>query len=244
MSRFFVGADQISESEIRIVDAADVKHLTRVLRAAPGERVEISDSAEWEYLAEVARVEAGAVVLRILDKQRFAREPLLRVSLFQGIPRAPKMDVIIQKAVELGVNDVVPFFCARGAAEGGGAEKRTERWRRIAAEAVKQCRRGVVPPVSAPVGFEEALSAMFSRGPVIFPYENEKERSIKDCLRRLDPRPGRLAVVIGPEGGFSDGEARSLVEAGAFSVSLGKTVLRTETAGPAALAMILYELEL
>ncbi|MDR3296162.1 MAG: 16S rRNA (uracil(1498)-N(3))-methyltransferase [Clostridiales Family XIII bacterium] len=245
MHRFFVEPGQVSENEIAITDPGDVKHMTRVLRAEPGDRVEVSDRADWEYVAEVTRVEPDSVFLRILDKQGFAREPDLQITLFQGIPRAAKMDSVVQKSVELGVREIVPVFCARTVVtDSGNMGKKAERWRKISAEAVKQCRRGIVPSVADAMDFPEVPQALAGFDVAIFPYENERERSLKDCLRNLAEKPKSLAVVIGPEGGFSDAEARDMRQAGAVSVSLGKTILRTETAGPAALAMILYELEL
>jgi 16S rRNA (uracil1498-N3)-methyltransferase len=244
MSRFFVDADQIIGGEIRIVSPRDVRHLTRVLRAAPGDRVEVSDSAKWEYDAAFLRLEDGAAVLRILDRQRFAREPGLRIALFQGLPKAGKMDMIIQKSVELGVAEIYPVACARCVAAGEAvSEHRLARWRKISAEAAKQCRRGLAPRVHSLLAFDAALSAMRGSALMLFPYECETERSLKSCLRGLAGKPDGVALIIGPEGGFSREEAGALISAGAVSVSLGAAILRTETAGPAAVAMILYEFE-
>jgi 16S rRNA (uracil1498-N3)-methyltransferase len=244
MSRFFIEENQIFGNEIRVVSPQDVKHLTKVLRVARGDRVEVSDSAEWEYETEFLRVEDGAVVLRILDRQRFAREPGVRITLFQGLPKAAKMDAIIQKSVELGVACIVPVACVRSVpAEDAVSAGKLARWQKIAAEAAKQCRRGVVPEVRPVLAFEAALSAMRDAARMLFPYENETERSLKSCLRGLAVKPRDVALIIGPEGGFAREEAEALVAAGAASVSLGHTILRTETAGPAAIAMILYEFE-
>ncbi|MDR2771765.1 MAG: 16S rRNA (uracil(1498)-N(3))-methyltransferase [Clostridiales Family XIII bacterium] len=244
MNRFFADENQISGNEIRIVSPQDVKHLTRVLRAVRGERIEVSDSAEWEYETEFLRLEDGAAVLRILNRQRFAREPGLKVALFQGLPKAAKMDAIIQKSVELGVAEIFPVACVRSVLAGEAVStQKLARWRKIAAEAAKQCRRGLTPTVHSVLSFDAALSAMRGYDLMLFPYENETERSLKSCLRGLSARPGSVALIIGPEGGFSAEEAASPVAAGAVSVSLGGTILRTETAGPAAVAMLMYEFE-
>ncbi|MDR2088548.1 MAG: 16S rRNA (uracil(1498)-N(3))-methyltransferase [Clostridiales Family XIII bacterium] len=244
MSRFFVEENQISGNEIRIVSKRDVKHLTRVLRAARGDRVEVSDSAEWEYETEFLRTEDGVAVLRILDRQRFAREPGVRVALFQGLPKAAKMDAIIQKSVELGVDAIFPVACVRSIAAGDAVSAhKLARWQKISDEAAKQCRRGLAPKVHPVLPFDAAVSAMRGFALMLFPYENETERSLKSCLRGLSEKPADVALIIGPEGGFAREEAEALTLAGAVSVSLGGTVLRTETAGPAALAMILYEFE-
>ena len=126
----------------------------------------------------------------------------------------------------------------------GNFSKKLERWQKVSAEAVKQCRRGIIPEIGGTVRSSDLLNALDGFDLILFPYENETGRTIKDCLRNLEKRPGSIAVVIGPEGGFSDKEAEALKEYGADCVSLGKTILRTETAGPAALSMIMYELEL
>ncbi|MDR2355504.1 MAG: 16S rRNA (uracil(1498)-N(3))-methyltransferase [Clostridiales Family XIII bacterium] len=244
MSRFFVDADQITGDEIRIVSPRDVRHLTRVLRAARGDRVEVSDSAEWEYETEFLHVRDGAAVLRIVDRQRFTREPGIRIALFQGLPKAAKMDAIVQKAVELGVAEIYPVACARSVAAGEAvSEHRLARWRKISAEAAKQCRRGLTPQLHPVLAFDAALAKMCGFALPLFPYECETERSLKSCLRGLSAKPADIALIIGPEGGFSGEEADALVAAGAVSVSLGAAILRTETAGPAAVAMILYEFE-
>jgi 16S rRNA (uracil1498-N3)-methyltransferase len=244
MSRFFVDKSQISGNEIRIVSPPDVGHLTRVLRAARGDRVEISDSEEWEYDTEFMCIRDGAAVLRILDKRRFAREPRVKVALFQGLPKASKMETVIQKCVELGVASIFPVSCTRSlVTRDAVSEHKRARWQKVSDEAAKQCRRGAIPVVYPVLEFSEAVSAMRDFSLMLFPYEDETERSLKSCLRGLSVVPNDVALIIGPEGGFSREEAGMLAGAGAASVSLGGAILRTETAGPAAVAMIMYEFE-
>ena len=126
----------------------------------------------------------------------------------------------------------------------GNFRKKLDRWQKISDEAVKQCRRGLVPQIETPLAEDGLLKRLQEYDLVLLPYENEQSRTLKDCLRELTERPRTVAVIIGPEGGFSAREAEAFIRAGAVSVSLGKTVLRTETAGMAALAMLMYELEL
>jgi 16S rRNA (uracil1498-N3)-methyltransferase len=126
----------------------------------------------------------------------------------------------------------------------GNFHKKIDRWQKIADEAVKQCKRGIIPRIQRETTFQEMLNDIVKYDLIIFPYENEENRTIKDFLRNLAEKPKKAAVVIGPEGGFSDQEAEALKKIGARSVSLGKTILRTETAGMAAIAMTMYELEL
>ncbi len=243
MSRFFVQPGNISDKYIYITDTDDIHHIKKVLRLKAGNTVEISDGQEWEYEGVIQDITPTEVTLAIVDKQRFAREPETRVTLFQGIPKAGKMDLIVQKCVELGIDSIVPVFMERTVVnDNGKISKKTERWQKISDEACKQCRRGIIPHIADAAGHNEMMNMLESFDLVLFPYENETEYTIRDALRNLKQKPKTVAVVIGPEGGFSDSEAKALKRY--ECVSLGKTVLRTETAGIAALAMIMYELEL
>lgn len=243
MSRFFTEPENISDRYIYITDKDDLHHIKKVLRLKPGDTVEISDGQKWEYEGVIEDITATEATLRITDKQSFAREPETRVTLFQGIPKAGKMDLIVQKCVELGADSIVPVFMERTVVnDNGKIGKKTERWQKISDEACKQCRRGIIPKVAAAVDDSEMMNMLENFDLVLFPYENETDRTIRDSLRSLKSKPETVAVVIGPEGGFSDSEAKQLKKY--ECVSLGRTVLRTETAGIAALAMIMYELEL
>lgn len=243
--KIFTDAANIEESIIRITDKGDIRHMIKVMRMKEGDTLDVSDSAAWEYRAEILSIDDDLVLLSILDKQKFAREPELQVTLFQGVPKQGKMETIIQKCVELGVFAIVPVFMDRTVVvEKGNFSKKLERWQKVSDEAVKQCKRGVIPKVCPQIKFAEMGSLLGDFDLVLFPYENEENYSIKDCLRGLSQKPESVAVVIGPEGGFSDKEAAMMKEWNAACVTLGKTILRTETAGMAALAMTMYELEL
>lgn len=257
MRRFFVNPENVRAENIIIDNRNDLHHMIKVLRLSPGDEIEISDSQEWEYRARLVYLENGHAEAEILDKQRFTSEPETSITLFQGIPKQGKMELIVQKAVELGVSSIVPVFMKRTVSvDNGKFGKKTERWQKISDEAVKQCRRGLIPEVAEPVTVKEMTENFGNFDLVLFPYENEKAATIKDILRKTGgvfPKMKdagnesgniRIAVIIGPEGGFSDDEADEIVSAGGISVSLGKTVLRTETAGIAAIAMIMYEMEL
>ena len=240
MRRFFVPPENVGENTIIIDDRNDLHHMIKVLRLSEGDRIAISDSQEWEYQAELVRLDSDGAEAAILDKQRFTAEPETKITLFQGIPKQGKMELIVQKAVELGASDIVPVFMKRTVVnDKGNFGKKIH-------DAVKM---------------DEAISRFGGFDMVLFPYENELGTTIKDVLRaavsqgcdgsadgpddaKPAGRPVSVAVMIGPEGGFSDEEAKAVVEAGGLSVSLGKTTLRTETAGLAAIAMIMYELEL
>ena len=244
MSRFFTDPNNIKDQYIYLDKKEDLHHITKVLRLKEGDQVDISDGAHWEYQGIIEDLSPVLATVRIVDKQAFAREPNLKVTLFQGIPKAGKMDTIIQKNVEEGVFAIVPVFMDRTVVvDKGNFQKKIDRWQKISDEAVKQCKRGIIPQISEPVKFDQAAKLMEDFDLVLFPYENETGRTIKDAL--LDVKAVEtVAIVIGPEGGFSDREAEVLKEMGAETVSLGKTILRTETAGLVALAMTMYQLEL
>lgn len=264
MHRFFVSPEDVYDKYIFITDSADIKHLTKVLRMKEGDIVEVSDSEKWEYTCRIdeigcsdgiesSKAKSGAgpdrideIRLVIEDKQAFAREPELKVTLFQGVPKQGKMETIVQKCVELGVSEIVPVFMKRSVVvDNGKFSKKIQRWQKVSDEAVKQCKRGIIPAVSEQLDFN-AMAARLESGEfdlIVFPYEGEDGYNIKDLLRE-SRNPHKAALIIGPEGGFAESEVRRLEELGIKPVSLGRTILRTETAGMAALAMIMYELEL
>ena len=275
MSKFFVDPSAVSGAHIYMEDKDDLHHLRKVLRARPGMELDISDGDCWEYRTCLEELTEDCATLKILDKQKFATEPATRVTLYQGVPKASKMETVIQKTVEMGVDTIVPVFMERTVVvEKGNFGKKLDRWQKIAAEAVKQCKRGIIPRVAESYDFDRMLAELSNYDMIICPYENEDGLTIKDFLRGAAGAPGqdyagtghgsvsasettgsggamapgpqarRIALIIGPEGGFSDGEIERLKAAGAATVTLGKTILRTETAGMAALAMIMYELEL
>ena len=245
MSRFFVNQKNIGDVYITITEKEDIHHIAKVLRLKPGDEIDISDCMEWEYKTEIISIENDYIEAKILDKQKFSREPKIKITLFQGLPKQGKMELIIQKAVELGAFQVVPVFTDRSiVTDNGKMGKKIERWQKISDEAVKQCRRGIIPKVLEERGFKDMLVNLESFDLVLFPYENEEKRSIKDVLQMLKEKPEKIAIIIGPEGGFSDQEAKSLKALGIDGVTLGKTILRTETAGIVAIAMTMYELEL
>ena len=245
MNRFFVNVNQIEDQVIRIVRKEDIHHIKNVLRLRVGEGIEVSDGVQWEYEGILGQYEADGLKVEIVNRQAFAREPKVHITLFQGIPKLSKMDFIIQKAVELGVSEIVPVFMARTVvADKGNFGKKLVRYEMIAEEAAAQCGRGIVPYIRQAIPFSKIPEVLEQDSTVLFLYENEKNITIKEILRGLPSIPKRLALIVGPEGGFDAGEAEFLKDKGIDCVTLGKTILRTETAGLAALAMCMYELEL
>ena len=245
MSKFFVEPKNIGEQYIKITSKEDIHHLSKVLRLKIGDDIDISDSLTWDYKAEITSINEKEVTLKILDKQKFSREPGIKVTLFQGIPKAGKMDIIVQKCVEMGVYSIVPVLMDRTiVVDKGNFEKKISRWQKISDESVKQCKRGIIPEIKTTQNFDKSIKDLSSFDLVIFPYENESKYTIKNCLRSLTQKPKNVAIIIGPEGGFSEKEVLSLDAINAQTVTLGKTILRTDTPGVITLAMIMYELEL
>lgn len=247
MRRFFVSPDDINGEEIFISEPSERNHIKNVLRLQAGDTLIIADGSGMEYQAAITDIPADGVKLSILWVSPSELEPITHVTLFQSVPKQGKMETIIQKSVELGVRSVVPVITERSVPKGGFAK--TERWQKISAEAAKQCGRAIIPKVAEPCLLSEMIPHLTDYAAVIFPYEQERSRSIKTVLRDSPGllggfREKGLALIIGPEGGFADEEAETLKASGALSCGLGRRILRTETAGPAAIAMIMYELEL
>ena len=249
MAKFFIDSKNIDEKYIYLREKNDLHHLVKVLRSKVGDEIEVSDGSTWEYITVIDDIFEDEAVLKIVDKQKFATEPKTRVTLYQGVPKGQKMELIIQKTVELGIDTITPVFMERTVVEDHGKfDKKIERWQKISDEAVKQCKRGMIPEITGKLTYKEMLNELKNFDLVLIPYEDEDGTTIKDVLREYSEdrksEDTKVAVIIGPEGGFTENEVKLAVESGAKSVTLGKTTLRTETAGIAALAMIMYELEL
>jgi 16S rRNA (uracil1498-N3)-methyltransferase len=255
---------------VEVSDGAGKKYICRIdelpPRAGEGPPPDMTESGAVGK-SSAHRTEHGRGIVLAIEDIVYAPEPCTKITLFQCVSKQGKMEVAIQKSTELGAAAFVPVFSDRSVPKAAGAEAKLRRWRRVAEEAAKQSGRSAVPSVADPVSMKEAAGEMEGFDLLLFPYENEGDVTIKDVLRGFIGRRGsgegfspdsavrgnsetaperetRIAVIIGPEGGFTDEEARLLCGAGAEACSLGANILRAETAGPAAIAMILYELEL
>ncbi len=244
MQRFFVTPDQVGEDKIRI-QGSDVNHMKNVLRMRPGEEVMVSDGNNRQYRCRVEDYPEGEAVLAILEAGLVDTELPSRIYLFQGLPKQEKMELIVQKAVELGVCQVIPVQTRRCVVklDAKKAAKKVQRWQQIAESAAKQAGRGYIPVVSEVMTFQEALAFSETLDIRLIPYEladgMDGTRKILDGIR-----PGQsVGIFIGPEGGFEKEEVGRAVEAGAMPITLGKRILRTETAGIAVLSILMYRLE-
>jgi 16S rRNA (uracil1498-N3)-methyltransferase len=257
MRRFFVEPSAVSTESglVTVTDRNEVNHIRNVLRMKPGDGASVSDGTGTEYdcvirAADVAGLADQAIIeLTILSSHKIA-DSKVSVALYTGLPKQGKMEIIVQKATELGADRIVPVYMKRSVPKDrGGMAKKTERWQRVAFEASKQSRRSTVPEVTAAMDFADAVPGLSDFDLILFPYENEQGVTIKDVIGHrvagtASTAPVRIALVIGPEGGFADEEAAGLIAAGAAACSLGRAILRTETAGMAALAMIRYAYDL
>ncbi|MCG9967042.1 16S rRNA (uracil(1498)-N(3))-methyltransferase [Pelotomaculum terephthalicicum JT] len=241
MSHFFVAPNQIREGRV-VLSGTDAVHIAKVLRLGAGGRIVLSDGKGKSYLAVLEQVDKKDVSCTIEKEFAAAPPDLPKVTLVQGIPKSDKMDLIIQKGTELGLNGLIPLLSERVVVklEGDKQLKRWERWRRIALEAAKQCRRPDIPEISGPKSWEQVLGALPAEAVALMPWEEEKAESLKGFLQYGKP-PVEIYVFIGPEGGFSAGEVERARLHGVRPVTLGPRILRTETAGLAVLTMILYQ---
>ncbi len=237
--RFFISPDQVAEPRITI-SGEDVRHIRAVLRMETGDELLLCDGRGTEYTAKITGMAPSAINAEITSRsEKDIQYP--RVILGQGLPKSDKMDWIVQKATELGVADIIPIITERTIVKVKDGEKRTARWQKICREAAMQSGRADIPRVGAIMAFKDFLQTLDpeSRTLLLFPWEEAVE-PIKVVLRQ-NPGAKNIVVLIGPEGGFSQGEAALAKDKGFHLVGLGSNILRTETAALAVLSMIGYE---
>lgn len=239
MSRFFVPKENISEKDITVT-GEDVVHISKVLRAKKGDILTFFDGRGNDYQTEISDISKNAVLCKILNKTKSETEPNIKVTLIQGVPKAAKMDYIIQKTTELGICDIFPCSLNRCVSKIEG-EKKIIRWQKIAKEAAQQSGRGIIPKIHSEIDLKGAAEILSDADISFVPYECEDKTTIKSALLSKK-EPKTVAFLIGPEGGFEQSEIEFLKNNGISTVSLGKRILRTETAGEAVLSMIMYEI--
>ena len=245
MYRFFVEPDQVGEKEIRIL-GGDVNHIKNVLRMKPGEEILISSQENLEYTCYIDKLEDEQVTAHIMYVQEAGYELSSKLYLFQGLPKGDKMELIIQKAVELGVHQIIPVASKRAVVklDKKKEEKKIARWQAIAQSAAKQSKRMYVPKVGEVLSFSQALAFARTLDVVLLPYELAKDMDSTRKIIGQIMRGQSVGIFIGPEGGFEEAEAEAAVkEANARVITLGKRILRTETAGLTVLSVLLYTLE-
>ncbi len=244
MHHFFVTPEQVRENQIWI-QGADVNHIKNVLRMKIGEEVEISDGNNQKYLCEIASVETDSVCALIKENLVSDTELPSKLYLFQGLPKSDKMEFIVQKAVELGVFEIIPVATKRAVVklDDKKAAKKVERWNAISEGGAKQSGRNIIPKVTRVMSYKEAITYAKQLDAVLIPYElaegMEETRQVIEAIK-----PGQtVGIFIGPEGGFETEEVEFAIANGAKEITLGKRILRTETAGITALSILMYHLE-
>ena len=239
--------DQEAVSDSITLGRDDSHYISQVLRMKTGEQLKVVLKDGIEALCEVCEITKDEVTLKITGTEKNTSEPPYGIVLYQSVSKGERMELTIQKCVELGVTKIVPVFSSRCVVRPDEPKKqksKTERWQKIALEAARQSGRGIIPEVAQPLFFAQAVEDSRRCDTVLFPWEEEHGETLKQALSHLEKKPQSIAVFIGPEGGYDVSEAELAREAGAVTVTVGERILRTETAGAAVLAMLLYEFEL
>ncbi|MDP4133492.1 MAG: RsmE family RNA methyltransferase [Bacillota bacterium] len=230
MSKFFVDKKAINIDNITIT-GSDTEHIRKVLRMEKGNKIILCDKEGTDYNCIIDKIDKDKVECSIISSAPSLTEPFVKLTLFQCIPKAGKMEHIIQKAVELGAYKIVPVLSHRCVAKG----EKKERWQKISAEAAKQCNRGIIPEVADTVDFKTAAKMLCENELSLMPYE----AATSGTLSIVKPGIKSVGIIIGPEGGFEESEVTYLEDLGANIVTLGKRILRTETAGSAVIAIVM-----
>ena len=244
MHRFFVNPQQVEKDIIRIV-GSDVNHMKNVLRMKVGEELQVSDGNHKKYLCEIAEMGGEELLVSIKEEMKLDTELPSRLYLFQGLPKNDKMELIVQKAVELGAYEIIPVATKRAVVklDDKKAAKKVERWNSIAESGAKQSGREIIPQVKNVMSYKEAIQYAKNLDVILIPYElAEGMTETKKVIEAIKPGQS-VGMFIGPEGGFETSEVECALECGAKVITLGKRILRTETAGLTTLSILMYHLE-
>ncbi len=244
MYHFFVATSQIADG-YAVITGQDVNHIRNVLRMKAGEKIGVRDGISRNYICELETMEPDLVRARILSEETDSSELPARLYLFQGLPKGDKMELIIQKAVELGACEIIPVATRRSVVklDKKKEENKVRRWNAIAESAAKQSGRMQIPEVKGVMTLSEAFSYSEGFDINLIPYELEEGmEKTREILGRIKPGM-RAGIYIGPEGGFNREEVEAAVEKGIHPITLGRRILRTETAGMAALSILMFQLE-
>ena len=239
MPRFFVNPSQVGEDSI-VIQGNDVNHIRNVLRMRPGDELSLSDGQGTDYFCRIQSMERDEICLSIENSWKSYVELPVKLYLFQGLPKGEKMELIIQKAVELGAYEIIPV---RTNLDAKKEAKKIARWQQIAESGAKQSGRGMIPAVKPVMSLAEALAYAKSLDGILIPYE--KAEGIKKTREIIAGLKGKksVGIFIGPEGGFDEAEVEAAMAAGAMPVTLGRRILRTETAGLTMLSILMFEFE-
>ena len=248
MPKFFVESSQIKDNKIVIL-GQDVNHIKNVLRKTIGNNIEICNKDNSQnYLAEITSINKEKIECKTIKIIENNTESNIDITIFQGLPKSDKMELIIQKSVELGATRIVPVSMKRCVVKLSekDEQKKIVRWQKIAEVASKQCGRSVIPKIGNVVKVKDICDLILEYDVIFVAYENEEENKLKSELKKIKTclnEKTKIAIVIGPEGGLEFDEVQSLKKNGAKVITLGKRILRTETVALNMISIINYELE-
>lgn len=247
MYKFFISQKQV-DGEIATIIGEDINHISNVLRLEKNDKIILCNKDEGKsYISEITQIEKAYILCKMLEEISETTESNVNIDLFQGLPKSDKMEYIIQKTTEIGVKNIYPVNLERCIVklDNKTEAKKIDRWQKIAEIAAKQSKRDIIPEIKNVINLKKICQNAKEYDIILIAYENENKITIKDVLKSLDKRKKiNIGIVIGPEGGLSENEVTELMEAGAKSVSLGKRILRTETAPLVMISDIIYEFEL
>ncbi len=245
MHHFFVSPEQI-DGEYVYISGSDVNHIKNVLRMKIDEELLISNGQDKDYCCKIESMDENEIKARIMDIDFEGTELPCEIYLFQGLPKSDKMEMIIQKAVELGAKEIIPVATKRCVVklDDKKQESKIKRWQAISESAAKQSRRMIIPKVSNVMTFKEAIKYASEQIELaVIPYENYKDMKETGAILAGVENKSKIAVFIGPEGGFEESEIDFAMENGVKPICLGKRILRTETAGLAILSVLMFRIE-
>ncbi|MCL0032538.1 16S rRNA (uracil(1498)-N(3))-methyltransferase [Peptococcaceae bacterium] len=240
MHHFFVAPSDVEQDRV-FIKGSDARHIAKVLRLIKGDKITVSDGAKNLYKVELANVALNVVECRIIESISIETQPYFKLTLMQCLPKSSKMELVIQKGTELGVSCFIPLMCKRTIVKLDEKSIKTKlrRWKKIAYEAAKQSRRLTVPEVLEPISLREAIEKIDEKALILMPWEGEQAVLLKDVLSEYE-KLNRAYVIIGPEGGFETEEVELAKKHNAKIVSLGKRIMRAETAGLYVASVLVY----
>lgn len=251
MPKFFITESDISNNVVEL-NGENANHILNVLRLKIGDSIEVCDnnsSSALDYICKIIDIKDDSVIAEVVECLESISEPSIKIRLYQGLPKAEKMELIIQKGVELGVSSIVPISTERAIVKltkGEKQDKKIARWNKISESASKQSKRSIIPEVERILTFKDAIQKAVSENTInIIPYELEKDFTLKEFCKDLreDDNAISIGVFIGPEGGFTENEINIAITNRVIPITLGKRILRTETAGFITTAILLHELD-
>ena len=248
MPKFFVKRNQIKDNIVTIT-GKDVNHIKNVLRLNINDNIQICNIDTLEnYTCEITKLDYSNIECNIINKINSETEPNTHVTVFQGLPKADKMELIIQKSVELGVYEITPVKMERCVVKLDEKTKlkKVERWQKISETAAKQAGRDIIPKINLPINIKNICKLIGEYDIVLLAYEKEEKNTLKEELQKYKINQNKnlnIGIIIGPEGGLEENEVEELVKYGAIPITLGKRILRTETVAFTLISIIMYELD-